>query len=537
MELIPAIDLRDGRCVRLLKGDFAAETRYPTTHELLRALSRARRAPRARRRSRRRPRRRASRIARSSCGSRRNAARATAGGRRRAHARARSTTCSTHGVDRVVVGSVAVDGARSRCMRWMLRDRPATLRAGVRRAPRRDRRSHASTTHGWQQTSDADAVGRLERYLTARPRRTCCAPTSTRDGALTGPELWRCTRKPCGAIRRLHWQASGGVAAARDLRALARVRRRRRHQRQGAAGKQDHSRGVAAILAKRIIPCLDVRDGQVVKGVRFRDHVVVGDILELAARYRDEGADELVFYDITASPEGRSVDRSWVRRVAAILDIPFCVAGGIRSVADAEAVLGEGAEKISINSPALADPELIARLSARFGAQCVVVGIDSQSIDGDYRVYQFTGDPQRTRNTARGTLDWVREVQERGAGEIVLNCMASDGVRRGYDIAQLAGGAAHLRRAAGRLRRRRRAGALRRRVRRGARRRRARGQRVSLRQHCDSRSEAIPARRRHRGAAMKLEQVDCARLGQGRRPAAGHRAGRAQRRGADARLT
>lgn len=172
--------------------------------------------------------------------------------------------------------------------------------------------------------------------------------------------------------------------------------------------------------------------------MRFRDHVVVGDILELATRYRDEGADELVFYDITASPDGRSVDRSWISCIARILDIPFCVAGGIRSVADAEQVLGEGAEKISINSPALIDPELITRLSDRFGAQCVVVGIDSQVADGDYRVYQFTGDPSRTRNTARRTLDWVREAQERGAGEIVLNCMASDGVRQGYDIAQLA---------------------------------------------------------------------------------------------------
>lgn len=171
--------------------------------------------------------------------------------------------------------------------------------------------------------------------------------------------------------------------------------------------------------------------------MRFRDHVVVGDILELATRYRAEGADELVFYDITASPDGRRVDRTWVRRVARILDIPFCVAGGIRSVADAEEVLGEGAEKISVNSPALADPGLIARLSARFGAQCVVVGIDSQTLDGDYYVYQFTGDPQRTRNTARRTIEWVQEVQQRGAGEIVLNCMASDGVRRGYDIAQL----------------------------------------------------------------------------------------------------
>jgi cyclase len=163
----------------------------------------------------------------------------------------------------------------------------------------------------------------------------------------------------------------------------------------------------------------------------------VGDILELAARYREEGADELVFYDITASPDGRSVDRSWVRRVARLLDIPFCVAGGIRSVADAEAVLAEGAEKISVNSPALADPDLIDRLSGRFGAQCVVVGIDSQTADGEFLVYQFTGDPTRTRNTARRTIDWVQEVQQRGAGEIVLNCMASDGVRHGYDLPQL----------------------------------------------------------------------------------------------------
>jgi imidazole glycerol-phosphate synthase subunit HisF len=186
-----------------------------------------------------------------------------------------------------------------------------------------------------------------------------------------------------------------------------------------------------------LIPCLDVRDGQVVKGVQFRDHRVVGDIIELAARYRDEGADELVFYDISASPEGRTVDRKWISRVARILDIPFCVAGGIRSVAEAETVLAAGAEKISVNSPALEEPDLIDALSERFGAQCVVVGIDSQTINGEYRVQQFTGDLARTRDAGRGTLEWAIEVQRRGAGEIVLNCMASDGVRRGYDIAQL----------------------------------------------------------------------------------------------------
>jgi cyclase len=171
--------------------------------------------------------------------------------------------------------------------------------------------------------------------------------------------------------------------------------------------------------------------------VRFRDHRVVGDILELAARYRDEGADEIVFYDITASPEGRSVDRQWVSRVARGLDIPFCVAGGIRSVAEAEAVLNAGAEKISVNSPALADPPLIDALAKRFGSQCVVVGIDSHLTAEGWRVYQFTGDPSRTRDSGHDTLLWAREVQDRGAGEIVLNCMGSDGVRHGYDIEQL----------------------------------------------------------------------------------------------------
>jgi imidazole glycerol-phosphate synthase subunit HisF len=175
----------------------------------------------------------------------------------------------------------------------------------------------------------------------------------------------------------------------------------------------------------------------VVKGVRFRDHRVVGGILELAARYRDEGADELVFYDISASPEGRSVDRSWVSRVARTLDIPFCVAGGIRSVTQAEEVLAAGAEKISVNSPALADPELIDALSQRFGAQCVVVGVDSQTAAQGYRVQQFTGDIARSRDTSRSTVDWVIEAQRRGAGEIVLNCMSSDGVRQGFDVAQL----------------------------------------------------------------------------------------------------
>ena len=164
----------------------------------------------------------------------------------------------------------------------------------------------------------------------------------------------------------------------------------------------------------------------------------MGDIMELAARYSSENADELVFYDITASPDGRSVDRSWVTRVASVIDIPFAVAGGIRSIADAEDVLNKGADKISVNSPALADPGLIDTLARRFGSQCVVLGVDSRAEDGQYRVYQNTGDPEKTAAAQRDTVDWIREAQSRGAGEVVLNCMNQDGVRRGYDVEQLA---------------------------------------------------------------------------------------------------
>lgn len=193
------------------------------------------------------------------------------------------------------------------------------------------------------------------------------------------------------------------------------------------------------MLARRIIPCLDVKDGKVVKGVKFRNHEIIGDIVPLAKQYAEQGADELVFYDITASSDQRVVDKSWVSRIAEVIDIPFCVAGGIKSVEDAGRILEMGADKISVNSPALADPELISRLRDTYGQQCVVIGIDSYFNEdtGQYQVHQYTGDESRTQITRWQTADWVKEVQQRGAGEIVLNCMNQDGVRQGYDIAQL----------------------------------------------------------------------------------------------------
>jgi imidazole glycerol-phosphate synthase subunit HisF len=189
--------------------------------------------------------------------------------------------------------------------------------------------------------------------------------------------------------------------------------------------------------ARRIIACLDVKDGRVIKGVRFSDHVDAGDPLALAQRYRDEGADEIVIYDITASAERRTIDYDWLARVARALDVPLCVAGGIRTAAQAIACLEHGADKVSINSPALERPDFISELADIAGSQCVVVGIDSRAEADEWVVHQYTGSAETTRRTARRTLDWALEAQARGAGEVVLNCMDRDGVRDGYDIAQL----------------------------------------------------------------------------------------------------
>ncbi len=191
------------------------------------------------------------------------------------------------------------------------------------------------------------------------------------------------------------------------------------------------------MFAVRIIPCLDVKEGRVVKGVQFRNHRDLGAIEDHVAYYRDAGADELVLYDITASCENRRVDTHWVTRVSKLLDIPFCVAGGIRSVEDARAIFKAGADKVSINSPALERPALISELAEEFGNQSIVVGMDSFAKNGEFEIHQYTGSPDKTKTTGRNTIEWAQEVQSLGAGEIVLNCMNQDGLRQGYDVLQL----------------------------------------------------------------------------------------------------
>ena len=192
------------------------------------------------------------------------------------------------------------------------------------------------------------------------------------------------------------------------------------------------------MLAKRIIACLDVKDGRVVKGVQFKNHKDMGEITALARFYSQNGIDELVFYDIAASARKERVSRAWVSEVAKNINIPFCVAGGIASLEDARELLANGADKISINSPALNEPRLIEALAREFGTQCVVVGVDSfKDEQGALKVYQYTGDEAKSRHSGKGTLEWIKQVQELGAGELVLNMMNQDGMRRGYDLEQL----------------------------------------------------------------------------------------------------
>jgi cyclase len=180
----------------------------------------------------------------------------------------------------------------------------------------------------------------------------------------------------------------------------------------------------------RVVPCLDVDAGRVVKGVQFENLRDAGDPVELAARYNDEGADEIVFYDITASSGGRETMVDVVRRTAEEVFIPLTVGGGVRTLEDARRLLRVGADKVSVNTSAVARPELIAELSREFGAQCVVVGIDVRRVPGGFEVHTHGG----RKPTGLDAVSWAVECERLGAGEIVLNSMDRDGTRDGFDI-------------------------------------------------------------------------------------------------------
>ena len=188
------------------------------------------------------------------------------------------------------------------------------------------------------------------------------------------------------------------------------------------------------MITKRIIPCLDVKDNKVVKGIQFKNHEIVGSIIDLAEKYSNDGADELVFYDISASTRESVVSKNWVSKIAEVINIPFCVAGGIKTLDDAKQILNLGADKISINTPALNNPYLISELSNSFGSQCVVIGMDIKLIDSEAYLFAKTGSEKTAFCTNKKAIDWLLEVQDLGAGEVVINAMSKDGVKDGYDI-------------------------------------------------------------------------------------------------------
>ncbi|MBQ7486618.1 MAG: imidazole glycerol phosphate synthase subunit HisF [Clostridia bacterium] len=187
------------------------------------------------------------------------------------------------------------------------------------------------------------------------------------------------------------------------------------------------------MITKRIIPCLDVRDGRVVKGVRFQGLSDVSDPVDLARAYSENGADELVFYDITASAEGRKLFTDVLRRAAATIFIPLTVGGGISTVSDFERVLSSGADKVSVNSGAITNPELIGEAAKKYGSQCVVLSVDAARVNGTFHVFRNGG----RIDTGIDALEWIRRGIGEGAGEIVLNSIDTDGVRKGFDLPML----------------------------------------------------------------------------------------------------
>lgn len=187
------------------------------------------------------------------------------------------------------------------------------------------------------------------------------------------------------------------------------------------------------MITKRIIPCLDVRSGRVVKGTNFEGIRDVADPVEMARMYNAAGADELVFYDITASFEGRALFTDILTRVASEVFIPLTVGGGINSLEDFDRVLKCGADKVSVNSGAIRNPELIRQAAEKYGNQCVVLSVDAARVDGTYRVFAKGG----RENTGMDAVEWIREGVERGAGEVVLNSIDTDGVKQGFDLPML----------------------------------------------------------------------------------------------------
>ncbi len=431
MIIIPAIDIFDGKCVRLTQGDFnrskmydenpiavaqeferqgaqflhiidleGAKERRPMNKDAILAIVKAVQIP------------------------------IQVGGGIRSYDDVKAYL--ENGVSRIILSSIVIENPK-------MLEKLVKEFGGSKIVFSLDIRDGQFASAGWKDL-EKKSVADIIEFIKTIGIETIVVTDIAKDGMLEGPNF--------GLMRQMLNEkfeiiTAGGVSSTSDLLELKKIGVKSviigKALYEGKVNLQEAISLTKPLsnLTKRIIPCLDVKDGKVVKGIRFRDHVVIGDIVELAKRYSSQGADELVFYDITASTEARTVSIDWIKKIAQVINIPFCVACGISSVNDARRILQSGADKISINSPALENPDLINDLVREFGSQAVVVGIDSLKEGNDYFVKQYTGDPAKTQRTKWLTFDWALEVQKRGAGEIVLNCMNQDGTRNGYDIDQL----------------------------------------------------------------------------------------------------
>jgi cyclase len=333
------------------------------------------------------------------------------------------------GADRVSIGSLAVTRP-AELEEWLLDFGVDRVILGV------DVKNEKVAYHGWQAESAIDWQEFIGYWTGKGINRIFCTDVD-RDGALKGPaiELYDRILKQFPGIELI---ASGGVSGMEDIVALEQA-----GLKGVIVGKAIYEGKLPSLkrggLAKRIIPCLDIRDGRTVKGVNFVDIRDAGDPVELAIRYAQEGADELVFLDITATIEGRKTFPLLVRQIAKVLNIPFTVGGGISTFEDAAILLEAGADKISLNSAAVKSPEIINRLAKSFGNQFVVLAIDARETVG-WEVYVNGGRVP----TGKNLFDWAREGQERGCGEILFTSMNHDGTRNGFATEALAHLASHL---------------------------------------------------------------------------------------------
>lgn len=328
----------------------------------------------------------------------------------------------TSGIDRIVIGSRAMD---EEFLEELIRN------FGVERiSVSIDVKDRTVMTEGWQksgQFSVADLIKKIKKIGV----REVMATDVLKDGTLKGPN-YEFLKNLRGAG--LEIIAAGGIACTEDLKRLKALGIKGaiigKALYEGKLSVRDLQNCLGAGgLPVRIIPCLDVKNGRTVKGVKFENLRDQGDPVQLAARYYEEGADELVFLDITATKEERGIFLEVVKCVAEKIFIPFTVGGGVRSVEDISNLLKAGADKVAINSAAISDPELINDAAQQFGSQCIVVAIDVKKVDGRYKVFTKAG----SEETALEAVTWAKEAASRGAGELLITSMDRDGTKAGYD--------------------------------------------------------------------------------------------------------